>query len=364
MGQIKGKWLDEQQKLEIVLMVEEAKKKGVVVSRSCALLGIGRRRVDRWRRMWKEARQLNNSKPGPKKPVHTLLAAEREAVLQMARAEKYADLGHRPLAVWGWDLDLFFVSFSSVYRILSSENLIGMRGSQRPHNGGSLAPVRKEITGANQRWCWDISYLRTYEKGLFLYLYLLLDEYSRKAIHWLVSWHQRAEEASQLIEGGLMAENILDLPEDQRPEVINDRGRQMKAKSIRRMFQDHQMPQFFARPRTPNDNPYVESLFGTVKTAPQYPGRFLDLQEAAEYFNHYFPWYNEKHYHSAIDYVTPDQCHQGLREIISAERKKKLSRQRLLRKEVNRITQNLWIQNPTIAIIKANCPISCSVMLF
>ncbi len=122
------------------------------------------------------------------------------------------------------------------------------------------------------------------------------------------------------------------------------------------------MPQFFARPRTPNDNPYVESLFGTVKTAPQYPGRFLDLQEAAEYFNRYFPWYNEKHYHSAIDYVTPEQCHQGFREIIFAERKKKLSRQRLLRKEVNRITQNLLTQDPTTLIIKTNCLIPCSVM--
>lgn len=45
----------------------------------------------------------------------------------------------------------------------------------------------------------------------------------------------------------------------------------------------------------------------------------LDLQEAADYFNRYFPWYNEKHYHSAIDYVTPEQCHQDLREIIVSE---------------------------------------------
>ena len=85
--------------------------------------------------------------------------------------------------------------------------------------------------GANQRWCWDISYLRTYERGLFLYLYLLLDEFSRKVINWLVSWHQTAEEARMLLEGGLIAENILDLPEDQRPEIVNDRGRQMRARN-------------------------------------------------------------------------------------------------------------------------------------
>jgi hypothetical protein len=42
-----------------------------------------------------------------------------------------------------------------------------IRGEQRHHKGRSLPPVRKELTGANQRWCWDISYLLTYEKGFF-----------------------------------------------------------------------------------------------------------------------------------------------------------------------------------------------------
>jgi len=52
---------------------------------------------------------------------------------------------------------------------------------------------------------------------------------------------------------------------DQRPEVINDRGRQMKAEPIKRMFEDHHMPRLFARPRTPNDNPFVESLLALSK---------------------------------------------------------------------------------------------------
>jgi len=101
---------------------------------------------------------------------------------------------------------------------------MAMRGDHRPHNGRSLPPVRKELTGPNQRWCWDISYLYTFEKGLFLYLYLLLDEYSRKAINWLVSWHLTADEAKRLLEVGMIHENILDLPEDQRPEIMNTGG--------------------------------------------------------------------------------------------------------------------------------------------
>jgi len=237
-----------------------------------------------------------------------------------------------------------------------------MRGRQRPHNGRSIPPVRKELTGRNQRWCWDISYLPTYEKGLFLYLYLALDEYSRKAIAWLVSWHQTAEEARYLLEEGLINENILDLPEHQRPEVINDRGRQMKAKPIKRMFEDHGMPQLFARPRTPNDNPFVESLFSTVKRAPEYPGRFLDREQAAEYFNRYFPWYNTEHLHSGIDYVTPEQCHQSLRDLIVARRKADLNNQRRFRKEVNRQKQNILTQDMNPLMLTFNQISTCSVI--
>ena len=332
------------------------------MTRACSLMMISRRRIVRWRRMWKEGQRLGNLTPGPKHPLHTLLPMERTAVLQMAKSEEYTDLSHRILTVTGWDLGLFFVSFSSVYRIMRSVGLMAMRGNQRRHNGQSLPPTRKELTGPNQRWCWDISYLRTYEKGVFLYLYLLLDEYSRKVIEWIVSWHQTSEEAHRLLEGGLIAENILDLPEDQRPEIINDRGRQMKARSIRKMFEDHRMPQIFARPRTPNDNPFVESLFGTVKTAPQYPAEFLDREEAAKYFNQYFQWYNTEHLHSGIDYVTPEQCHQGLREAIVASRKQKIENQRKLRKEVNRFHKSVSTNNHMNSIINPNQVTLCSVM--
>ena len=352
-----------EQKVDILSMTERAKDKGISITRACALWTIERRRVVGWRRKEKDGHSLENGKPGPRYPSHTLLPEEKTAVLHMAKKEQYADVSHRILAVTAWDLDMFFVSFSSVYRILRSAGMMTMRGIHKPHNGRSIPPDRKEITGANQRWCWDISYLPTHERGMFLYLYLLLDEYSRKAISWLISWHQTALEARYLLEEGLINENILDLPEDQRPEIINDRGRQMKAKPIKRMFEDHNMPQLFARPRTPNDNPFVESLFGTVKTAPQYPGCFLDREEATEYVTCFFFWYNKEHLHSGIDFVTPEQCHNGLREGIVARRKKKFKQQQHLRKEVNRLHQNALTSNPENVIVNVNQFTACSVMI-
>jgi transposase InsO family protein len=360
-GKIEGSWLITERKVEIVLSIEAAKDKGISLIRACSMWAINRRRVSRWRSKLSQGESLDNAKPGPRNPVHKLLPAERAAVLQMAKAEQYTDLSHRVLAVTAWDAEMFFVSFSSVYRILCSESLMSMRGMQRHHNGRSLPPVRKELSGANQRWCWDISYLLIYEKGLFLYLYLLLDEYSRKVINWLVSWNQTAQQARQLLEGALLTENILDLPEDQRPEIINDRGRQMKAKPIKNMFELHQMPQLFSRPRTPNDNPFVESAFATVKTAPQYPARFLDCEDATRYFDRFFCWYNTEHYHSGIDYVTPDQCHRGLRDKIVSQRRANIANQRNLRKEVNRLNFLLTITSANIYNDQTNL-MTCSVI--
>jgi len=336
-GTIEGSWIEEEYKVAMLMTIEDAKAKGISKSRACAMWMVSRRRVSRWSRSWKNGERLLNGKPGPKAPVHRLLPEEHRAVVAMAIKPAYADLSHRILAVTAWDLEVFFVSFSSVYRILRSKGLMGLRGHNRHHNGKSLPPLRKEITGPNQRWCWDISYLPTYERGVFLYLYLLLDEFSRKAINWLISWHQRAEEARELLENGLLSENILSLPELRRPEIVNDRGRQMKARSIKTLFEMHGMPQLFARPRTPNDNPFVESAFGTAKTAPGYPGRFLDRPGALRYFDKYFRWYNIEHLHSGIDFVTPEQCHQGLRDQIVAKRKAKLDRQQKWRKQVNRL---------------------------
>ena len=335
MGPLTKQWIKEQTKLEILAVIETSQQQGVSVRRSCSILVIEHRRIIRWQQRARQGQSLMDLVPGPKEPLHRILPEEIDQLVAMARSPEYVDLSHRILAVTAWDKGLFQASFSTVYRVLKEQNLMTTRGPGGAHNGHSKAPVRKDLTGPNQRWCWDISYLMTFQKGQYLYRYLLLDEWSRKVIHWRVSWQQTAEESRRRLEGGLIDQNILDLPESQRPEILNDRGRQMKAKPIQRLCEDHGLPQLFARPRTPNDNPFIESAFSTVKRAPEYPGRFLDDGQAVTYFGRYFTWYDTEHYHSGIDYVTPPQAHQGLRQkIVEARRGKKLS-QRGRRREEN-----------------------------
>jgi putative transposase len=334
-GPIAGHRINAPIKVAILAVIEISQHRGVSARRSCSLLMIAYRRVVRWQRCRRDGLGLVDGPPGPKEALHRLLPEEVANITRLACRPEYADLSHRILAITIWEQGLGFVSFSTVYRVLKAHGLMTARGHRGPHNGRSLAPVRKTLTGANQRWCWDISYLSTGEKGIYLFLYLVLDEYSRKALAWRISWVQTSAEAGQLLEAALAQENVLDLPEDRRPEVINDRGRQMKAKPIQRLFEDHAMPRLFARPHTPDDNPYIESAFSTAKRAPEYPGRFRDDGEAIAYFEKYFDWYNHRHYHSGIDYVTPAQAHQGLRESIVRRRSVQQQAQRQRRRAEN-----------------------------
>jgi putative transposase len=140
-GKIEGDWLEEEQKLAILVSIEQASTTGISQTRTCAMWMINRRRVVRWLRRWKQRKSLANGTPGPQAPGHRLLPQERTAVVSMATQPTYADLSHRILAVTASDLGLFFVSFSSVYRILCSEGLMGIRGHNRHHNGQSLPPL-------------------------------------------------------------------------------------------------------------------------------------------------------------------------------------------------------------------------------
>ena len=335
MGPLTGRWLTAPTKREILTLITTSQQPGVSARRTGALRAIEYRRGVRWQQLARQGQPLANRHPGPTDPLHRILPAEIEQIVALARRQEYGDRSHRLRAVTAWEQDLLQVSFSTVYRVLKARNRMTARGPSRPPNGHSTAPVRKELSGPNQRWCWDISYLPTFQQGEYLFLDLLLDEWSRKVIQWRIAGHQTAGESRCLLEGGLAEQNILDLPAAQRPELINDRGRQMKAKPIQRLCEDPGMPQLLARPRTPNDNPFIESAFSTVKRAPAYPGRFLDDAQAREYLRRYFTWYATEHYPSGIDYVTPQQAHAGRRPGIVAQRRVQQLAQRRRRREEN-----------------------------
>jgi len=66
-------------------------------------------------------------------------------------------------------------------------NCNGPRGRQVAQGHGRQAPDTNWVIGPNQLWDYDVTYLPTPERGLFFYLYSLLDHWSRKNIAWRVS---------------------------------------------------------------------------------------------------------------------------------------------------------------------------------
>jgi len=319
-------------KKEILSIVTLSILQGIKKKRVCSLLQINVCRVRRWQ---KRGLSLVDAKPGPVKAPHALLDEEKTAILKLALDENYVDDSHRILTAKGADMGLFYVSASAAYNVMRQKSLTVDRTGHCRKSGKSTVPDRPDIDGPNQRWCWDITYCRTNVKGVFLYLFTLLDEYSRKVVAWRISWHINHKEAMELIQDGLENEGLEDISV-KLPDLINDRGTQMKAKAFMKMCKDLGIDQKFARPRTPNDNPFIESLFSIVKGHIKYPDSFVDDIEAITYFTAFFDFYNSSRYHGKIGFVTPDQKHTGLDKVVIEKRNAGKLQARQFRLKINR----------------------------
>ncbi len=320
-------------KKDILTLISTSANNGLTEKKVCSLLQISERRVQRWRA---REGQLKDIPPGPVTAPHALLDSEKDAIYTIACDEQYMDESHRTLAAKGSDEDLFHASASSVYRVLQERKMTTDRVDRARSNGKSVKPDRPEIDGPNQRWCWDISYCHTERKGVFLYLFALMDEYSRKVISWRISWNMTHKEGIELIQEGLENEGLVDI-DVKLPDLMNDRGAQMKAKDFMKMCKTLGINQQFSRPRTPNDNPFIESLFSTVKGHPSYPGIFSDDIEAVTHFTAFFGFYNNERYHTRIGMVTPVQRHTGEDKEIIERRKNSLQKAKKERFRRNRL---------------------------
>ena len=114
----------------------------------------------------------------------------------------------------------------------------------------------------NEVWTWDISWLPGPVKGLFFYLYLIVDLYSRKIVGWEVYARESAEYAAEVVRRAVRAEGCVD-----QPRVLHaDNGSPMKGETLLETLYRLGIATSYSRPRTSNDNPYSEALFRTWKS--------------------------------------------------------------------------------------------------
>jgi len=305
----------------ILELIAEAQAEGLSRERACEVLDLSARTRQRWHAPGRAASAEASPSAQRPRPPNALTAQEAAAVLALIRSPRHADASCRELALALLEgPEPTYISHVTVWHYQRTLDCNGPRGRQVAQGRSRRAPDTDWVTGPNQLWDWDITYLLTRERGVFFYLYSLLDHWSRKNVAWLVSPRLISLEVQSLWDQGLINEGLLDQSADTWPKSLSDRGSPMRSQPTQRYFQKLGIEQLFSRPRTPDDNPFIEAHFATIKTQPVYPGYFADQVQAEGYFQEFYPWYNEVHPHTRLNMLTPSQVHSGQGPCLLAER--------------------------------------------
>jgi putative transposase len=299
----------------ILGLVDEAQRAGARLSRICAELDLSTRSIDRWRKR----PDGDDRRVGPHHvPRNALSDGERARVVEVMTSAKYAGVSPKQLVPELADDGLYLASESTLYRLRQQFGL-----AKRRHGGARTHVTRgsrmHRATGPNQVWSWDITYLPTTVRGRFLYLYLVMDVWSRRIVGWTVAQSENADTAGELVqricqEGGIEAKGLV---------LHSDNGAPMRGATMIATLQWLGIVPSFSRPHVSNDNPYSEALFRTLKHTPAYPRLpFACVEAARSWVARFVDWYNREHRHSGIRYVTPDERHHGREAgVLSARRK-------------------------------------------
>jgi transposase InsO family protein len=275
-------------------------------------MGIDKRTFERWRK-----NPDGDRRRGPlSSPANKLNEQERAEVVRVANSTEFCDKSPTQIVPALADRGQYVASESSFYRILKAEGMTAHRGRSKPRT--HKRPKELVATGPNQVHSWDITFLRTTVTGVFLYLYFVMDIYSRKIVGYAVHPEQSAEHASRLIDAVCKDEGIV---RDQLT-LHSDNGSPMKGATMLSTLQRLGVMPSFSRPSVSDDNPFSEALFKTAKYCPLYPCKpFEGVDEALAWIKDFVSWYNNQHLHSGIKFVTPSSRHNGDDKTILAQRK-------------------------------------------
>jgi putative transposase len=294
-------------------MIKEATLAGARRHKSCELLGLTLRTLERWE---KQADQRDRRKLVQRKPVNKLTTEQHKMVLAIANSKEYCNLPPSKLVPLLADEGRYIASESTFYRILRAEGQLVHRQASKPAR--YKRPATYVACGPNQVWSWDISYLPSQVRGLYYYLYFIMDIYSRKIVGWSIHYNESGSHAARLIKQACLDENV---SQDQLV-LHSDNGASMKGLTMLTMLQELGVIPSFSRPSVSNDNPYSEALFKTAKYHHTYPRitLFASVFAARAWGNSFVNWYNNEHLHSALKFVTPEQRHSGADDAIRMKR--------------------------------------------
>ncbi len=269
---------------------------GLTIERMCGLARVSRAGFYRW--LTAEA---------PKEEEMEVRAAIHEVVLEHRGRYGYRrvsrELGRRGL----------IVNHKRVARLMREDNLFAVqprawvRTTDSSHEFTvylNLA-ARMKLTGINQLWVADLTYIRLRDE--FVYLAVVLDAWSRKVVGWALG----RSLAAQLTVAALQQAIAQRQPP---PGLVHhsDRGVQYACREYVSLLESHGMLPSMSRPANPYDNASCESFMRTLKREEIYANTYRDLDDLRAHIEEFIDrYYNRIRLHSALGYRPPEEFEQA-----------------------------------------------------
>ena len=255
----------------------------------CQMTGLSRAGFYRWRA------------PRQTSPVEMELRDEMQKVALESPAYGYRRITHE-LQQRGFE-----VNHKRVLRMMREDNLLCVRRrafvvtTDSRHSLPVYANLAREMTptAINQLWVADITYIRL--RTEFVYLAVVLDAFSRRAIGWALGRTLEAELAVTALRMAL-------IQRQPPPGLVHhsDRGVQYASQAYTEMLKQHHADISMSRKGNPYDNAACESFLKTLKQEEVYRNEYRDFHDARSGIGEFLERvYNRKRLHSALGYLPP-----------------------------------------------------------
>ena len=249
---------------------------------------------------------------------------EREEVVTIALEEP--EKSPRELACFITDTQGWFISESSVYRILKSRDLI----TSPTHIVMKAADRFKDPPArVNELWQTDFSYLKVVHWGWY-YLTTVLDDYSRYIIAWELCKNMCSDDAERVIRKALENSNM---EPHERPRLLSDNGSCYLSGDLKAFLEEEEIMHVRGRPLHPQTQGKIERYHRTMKNVVKLEHYYnpTDLENRIAEFVEY---YNNHRYHESLNNVTPADVYFGRQEEILA-RREQIKQRTLLKRRLD-----------------------------